>query len=65
MCANPCTLEDSYGLLQWRRAFAFYLISADQYKQNGILRGALSFNTGMRTGLIKQNEKSQELKGRS
>jgi hypothetical protein len=39
-------------------------MSADEHKQIGILRGAISFN--MRTGFITQNgnlEKSQELKG--
>jgi hypothetical protein len=40
-------------------------MSADQHKQIGTLRGAISFNK--RTGFIKQNgnfDKSQELKGR-
>jgi hypothetical protein len=38
-------------------------MSADQHKQTGFLPGAISLN--MRICFIRQNGKSQELKGRS
>jgi hypothetical protein len=46
--ADRCTLEGSYWLLL-TRAFTIGPMSADQHKQIGILRGAISFY--MKTGL--------------
>jgi hypothetical protein len=50
---NRCTLGNSYWFLLWK-AFTISSMSADQYKQIGILRGATPFN--IRTGFIKQND---------